>query len=74
MEIVIYIFLLCFQVDNGASLIEIKDNGYGISKEDAPYMGRASYTSKISNFEDLGMYAIYNFVLDICFLNYSLKY
>ncbi|XP_020283856.1 PMS1 protein homolog 1-like isoform X2 [Pseudomyrmex gracilis] len=40
-------------VDNGTSLIEVKDNGYGISREDAPYMGLSSYTSKISNFEDL---------------------
>lgn len=55
---------LCFpQVDNGTSLIEVKDNGYGISKVDALYIGLPSYTSKISNFEDLGIifvYLIYN--------------
>ncbi|XP_070167283.1 PMS1 protein homolog 1 isoform X2 [Polyergus mexicanus] len=40
-------------VDNGTSLIEVKDNGHGISKVDAPHIGLSSYTSKISNFEDL---------------------
>ncbi|XP_011167372.2 PMS1 protein homolog 1 [Solenopsis invicta] len=40
-------------IDNGRSLIEVKDNGCGISKEDTPYMGLPSYTSKITNFEDL---------------------
>ncbi|XP_067206509.1 PMS1 protein homolog 1 [Linepithema humile] len=48
-------------IDNGTSLIEIKDNGYGISKEDAPYMGIASYTSKISNFEDLDTLQTFGF-------------
>jgi len=46
--------LYTLQVDNGTSLIEVKDNGYGISKKDAPYMALPSYTSKIANFEDLG--------------------
>lgn len=41
----------------------MKDNGHGISKVDALYVGLPSYTSKISNFEDLGnilVYLIYN--------------
>lgn len=53
-------FFSSLQVDNGTSLIEVKDNGHGISKEDAPYMGLPSYTSKISNFEDLGSACIFN--------------
>ncbi|XP_011691543.1 PREDICTED: PMS1 protein homolog 1-like isoform X2 [Wasmannia auropunctata] len=48
-------------IDNGTSLIEVKDNGYGISKEDAPYMALPSYTSKISNFEDLDVLQTFGF-------------
>ncbi|XP_012531280.1 PMS1 protein homolog 1 isoform X1 [Monomorium pharaonis] len=48
-------------VDNGTSLIEVKDNGYGISKEDVPYMGLPSYTSKITNFEDLDALQTFGF-------------
>jgi len=55
------LFYFCSQIDNGTSWIEVKDNGYGISKEDAPYMGLSSYTSKILSFEDLGN--IYTFYL-----------
>lgn len=47
--------------DNGTSLIEVKDNGCGISKEDAPYMGLPSYTSKILNFEDLDFLQTFGF-------------
>ncbi|RLU22715.1 hypothetical protein DMN91_004993 [Ooceraea biroi] len=47
--------------DNGTSLIEIKDNGWGISKEDAPYMGLPSYTSKILSFEDLDCLQTFGF-------------
>ncbi|KAM0733539.1 PMS1 protein-like protein 1 [Formica fusca] len=48
-------------VDNGTSLIEVKDNGHGISKVDAPYIGLSSYTSKISNFEDLDTLQTFGF-------------
>ncbi|KAG5346675.1 RL5 protein, partial [Acromyrmex charruanus] len=48
-------------VDNGTSLIEVKDNGYGISKKDAPYMALPSYTSKIANFEDLDALRTFGF-------------
>ncbi|XP_011630022.1 PMS1 protein homolog 1-like isoform X1 [Pogonomyrmex barbatus] len=47
--------------DNGTSLIEVKDNGCGISKEDALYMGLPSYTSKISSFEDLDTLQTFGF-------------
>ncbi|XP_011867029.1 PREDICTED: PMS1 protein homolog 1-like isoform X2 [Vollenhovia emeryi] len=48
-------------VDNGTTLIEVKDNGYGVSKEDVPYMGLPSYTSKISNFDDLDTLQTFGF-------------
>ncbi|XP_046838468.1 PMS1 protein homolog 1-like isoform X1 [Vespa crabro] len=48
-------------VDNGTSLIEVKDDGDGISKVDASYMALPSCTSKISNFADLGMLKTYGF-------------
>ncbi|KAL2718687.1 PMS1 protein 1-like [Vespula squamosa] len=48
-------------VDNGTSLIEVKDDGNGISNVDALYMALPSYTSKISSFADLGMLKTYGF-------------
>ncbi|XP_072744873.1 PMS1 protein homolog 1 isoform X2 [Anoplolepis gracilipes] len=48
-------------VDNGTSLIEVKDNGHGISKVDATYIALPSYTSKISNFEDLDTLQTFGF-------------
>ncbi|XP_076243800.1 uncharacterized protein LOC143185006 [Calliopsis andreniformis] len=48
-------------VDNGAALIEVKDDGCGISKIDAPYMALSSYTSKILNFSDLESLETYGF-------------
>ncbi|EFN86167.1 PMS1 protein-like protein 1 [Harpegnathos saltator] len=48
-------------IDNGTSLIEVKDNGCGISKDDALFMGLSSYTSKISNFEDLDVLYTFGF-------------
>lgn len=65
-----------FQIDNGTSLIEVKDNGYGISKDDALYMGLPSYTSKISNFEDLGNILLKNLLIikNIYILGYNINY
>ncbi|XP_071873271.1 PMS1 protein homolog 1 isoform X2 [Bombus fervidus] len=48
-------------VDNGCTLIEVKDDGCGISKVDAPYMALSSYTSKLSNFSDLESLETYGF-------------
>ncbi|XP_043671417.1 PMS1 protein homolog 1-like [Vespula pensylvanica] len=48
-------------VDNGTSLIEVKDDGDGISNIDASYMALPSCTSKISSFADLGMLKTYGF-------------
>lgn len=59
----IHAYFFHIQIDNGTSLIEVKDNGCGISKEDSQYMGLPSHTSKISNFEDLGSTCI----LNLCF-------
>ncbi|XP_076647864.1 uncharacterized protein LOC143356236 [Halictus rubicundus] len=47
--------------DNGATLIEVKDDGCGIPKADAPYMALPAYTSKISNFSDLDLLETYGF-------------
>lgn len=52
--IVCYNILNYYQVDNGTSLIEVKDDGDGISNIDASYMALPSCTSKISSFADLG--------------------
>ncbi|KAI0225825.1 ATP-binding mismatch repair protein, partial [Massospora cicadina] len=40
--------------DNGLQLVEVVDNGTGISEEDFTKIGLRYYTSKISSFEDLG--------------------
>ncbi|XP_011264141.1 PMS1 protein homolog 1-like isoform X2 [Camponotus floridanus] len=48
-------------IDNGTSLIEVKDNGHGISKADVLYVGLPSYTSKISSFEDLDTLQTFGF-------------
>ncbi|XP_033207867.1 mismatch repair endonuclease PMS2-like isoform X2 [Belonocnema kinseyi] len=47
--------------DDGLTQIEIKDDGCGIPKEDAPFMALASYTSKIKSFEDLEALHTYGF-------------
>lgn len=47
--------------DDGLTNIEVKDDGSGISKEDAPFMALSSYTSKIENFEDLDKLYTYGF-------------
>ncbi|XP_053983549.1 PMS1 protein homolog 1-like isoform X1 [Hylaeus volcanicus] len=48
-------------IDNGTTLIEIKDDGCGISKADAPNMALPSYTSKIHNLSDLDTLNTYGF-------------
>ncbi|XP_031835416.2 PMS1 protein homolog 1 [Nomia melanderi] len=48
-------------VDNGTTLIEVKDNGCGIHKVDAPYMAASSCTSKINDFSDLDSLETYGF-------------
>ena len=48
-------------IDNGATLIEVKDDGCGISKGDASYMALSSYTSKLLNFSDLESLETYGF-------------
>ncbi|CAK9798686.1 PMS1 protein homolog 1 [Anthophora quadrimaculata] len=48
-------------IDNGCTLIEVKDDGCGISKIDAPYVALSSYTSKIGNFSDLDLLETYGF-------------
>ncbi|KAK2580539.1 hypothetical protein KPH14_007673 [Odynerus spinipes] len=48
-------------VNNGTTLIEVKDDGDGIPNEDASYLALPSCTSKISSFEDLGRLQTYGF-------------
>ncbi|OXU25513.1 hypothetical protein TSAR_009331 [Trichomalopsis sarcophagae] len=48
-------------VDDGLSLIEVKDNGCGISRDDAQYMALHAHTSKISDFNDLDLLSTYGF-------------
>ncbi|XP_076634955.1 uncharacterized protein LOC143348537 [Colletes latitarsis] len=47
--------------ENGAALIEVKDDGCGIAKPDIPNMALQSYTSKICNFSDLDTLETYGF-------------
>ncbi|XP_043288746.1 PMS1 protein homolog 1-like isoform X2 [Venturia canescens] len=47
--------------DNGATLIEVSDDGKGISREDTPFMALQSYTSKIGDFNDLDSLESYGF-------------
>ncbi|KAI4500312.1 hypothetical protein M0802_004729 [Mischocyttarus mexicanus] len=48
-------------VDNGTSMIEVKDDGDGISDVNASLMALPSCTSKISSFDDLGTLKTYGF-------------
>ncbi|CAD1474454.1 unnamed protein product [Heterotrigona itama] len=48
-------------IDNGCTLIEVKDDGCGISKVDAPYMTLSSYTSKLNSFSDLDSLETYGY-------------
>ncbi|XP_014601748.1 PREDICTED: PMS1 protein homolog 1 isoform X1 [Polistes canadensis] len=48
-------------IDNGTSMIEVKDDGDGISNVNASFIALPSSTSKISCFEDLGMLKTYGF-------------
>nr|ATL75353.1 DNA mismatch repair protein PMS1 [Diachasma muliebre] len=47
--------------DKGLTFIEVKDNGKGISKADSVYMALQSYTSKISDMNDLESLQTYGF-------------
>ncbi|KAF7996640.1 hypothetical protein HCN44_002286 [Aphidius gifuensis] len=47
--------------DEGTSLIEVKDNGKGITKTDAAFMALPSYTSKLKNFTDFESLRYYGF-------------
>lgn len=47
--------------DGGISKIEIRDNGYGIDKEDLPQAIERFATSKLSNIEDLTTIMTYGF-------------
>jgi len=50
------------RLDNfGLNKIWIKDDGTGVKKEDLPLMAKAHYTSKISDFCDLGELSSYGF-------------
>lgn len=44
------------QEKHGLGKIEVKDDGCGIEKSDGLVMCLPSYTSKISDFSDLGMF------------------
>ncbi|CAG5082020.1 Similar to PMS1: PMS1 protein homolog 1 (Homo sapiens) [Cotesia congregata] len=47
--------------NKGLSVIEVKDNGSGISAESANLMGLQGYTSKLTNFNDLESLTTYGF-------------
>ena len=48
-------------VNYGLDLIEVKDNGYGVSPNELELMVAGHYTSKIKNFEDLSHISTYGF-------------
>ncbi|KAL7288130.1 hypothetical protein TKK_0017793 [Trichogramma kaykai] len=48
-------------VDSGLSLIEVKDNGVGVPRDEALCMALPSYTSKITDLNDLDLLATYGF-------------
>lgn len=54
------ILIICvwLQEKNGLEKIEVKDNGCGIEKSDGLVMCLPSYTSKISDFSDLGVFKL----------------
>ncbi|XP_066602560.1 PMS1 protein homolog 1-like isoform X2 [Prorops nasuta] len=49
------------ELEHGLSLIEVKDDGVGIPKEEVQLATLASHTSKILNFEDLDKLETYGF-------------
>lgn len=49
------------QENYGLDLIEVRDNGTGIKKEDTPYMALPHYTSKLTNMDDLTSLDSYGF-------------
>lgn len=55
------------QEEQGTSFIEIKDNGKGIPHADAAFVGLQAYTSKITDFSDLGKF----YFITIIIVNYS---
>lgn len=52
---------LHIQENFGRDLIEVRDNGVGIRREDVPYFAQPHYTCKLSCFEDLTSLATYGF-------------
>ena len=42
-------------------MIEVRDNGSGVSRENAPYMALPHFTSKLASFEDLSALESYGF-------------
>ena len=56
-----YEFLLLFQENYGLDIIEVKDNGTGVKKEDVPFIALPHSTSKISSFHDLCTLETYGF-------------
>lgn len=54
----VLILCLCLQEKHGLGKIEVKDDGCGIEKSDGLVMCLPSYTSKISDFSDLGTFKL----------------
>ena len=54
-------FIFTGQESYGFDKIEVRDNGSGIKPEDAPFMARRHFTSKISQHADLESLATYGF-------------
>jgi DNA mismatch repair protein PMS1 len=51
----------CLQENFGLNVIEVKDNGSGIKKEDTANMARPHFTSKLASFDDLQSLDLYGF-------------
>ncbi|XP_076346262.1 PMS1 protein homolog 1-like isoform X2 [Tachypleus tridentatus] len=47
--------------NSGFDRIEVRDNGFGVTKEDVHFMGQPHFTSKISSYSDLDTLKTYGF-------------
>ena len=64
MQLILGLLVIAFflsQENYGLDLIEVRDNGVGIKREDTPFMAQHHYTSKLTSLDDLSSLTSYGF-------------